>query len=52
MKFQKTAVFCMVVIMSVVAFSTKASAYNSADLTVLCEHLLELMFPRVIKKST
>ena len=32
----------MTVILSVIAFSTKASAYNSTDLTVLCEHLLGL----------
>lgn len=39
MKFRKAAVFSMTVLLSVAAFSMKASAYNSTDLTTLCEHL-------------
>lgn len=42
MKFRKAAVFSMTVLLSATAFSTKASAYNSTDLTNLCEHLLGL----------
>ena len=40
MKYQKPAIFCMAVILSATAFSMKASAYNSTDLTTICEYLL------------